>query len=400
MHQPTVLRDLPLQESACVLPGEEHPMMDSLTPPEPIDIHSGVFLIDNFRLESGVVLPRVRIAYETYGTPNSDLTNVVLLTHGYTSSHHMARGSGAGSAEGVWSALIGPGRAIDTDVYFVISSNMLGSCYGSTGPEELNPETGKPYGPDFPDISLVDIVTAQKQLIDSLQVHRLLAIAGPSYGGFQAFQWAVSFPDAVIGIVPVTSDYKAYHLAEEDLSAVTAQLEADPQWNNGHFYDAGGVAGTMEKIRYTTLTRYGMEAVLSGELSDKDSLDRAVRENSRLWAKEFDAHSLLLLGRASARFSVESELDSIRARVLLVLARTDDLFPPSLAANSLHRLSEAGVQADYFEIDTEFGHTASGTDAAKWSKQLADFLKECYETATAGRQTIPSPTSPTQETGS
>jgi homoserine O-acetyltransferase len=361
-------------------------MITSLTPPEPIDIDSGVFLIDDFQLESGPILPRVRIAYETYGTPNSDLTNVVLLTHGYTSSHHMARGSGAGLAEGVWSALIGPGQAIDTDVFFVISSNMLGSCYGSTGPGELNPETGKPYGPDFPDISVVDIVTAQKLLIDSLQIRRLLAIVGPSYGGFQAFQWAVSFPDAVIGIVPVTSDYKAYHLAEEDLSVVTAQLEADPNWNNGHFYDAGGVTGTMENIRYNTLTRYGMDSVLSGELSDKKSRDRAVRENSRLWAKEFDAHSLLVLGRASARFSVESDLESIRARVLLILARTDDLFPPSLAVDSMRLLTNAGVVADYFEIDTEYGHSSSGTDAAKWSKRLESFLDECRSIAMAERQ--------------
>ena len=361
-------------------------MVDDGSPLEPLDIRASEFLVEDFRLESGVVLPRVRIAYETYGKPNSNLTNAVLLTHGYTSSHHMARGSGAGLAEGVWSPLIGPGKAIDTNAFFVISSNMLGSCYGSTGPQDLNPETGKPYGPDFPDISLVDIVSAQKLLIENLQISRLLAIVGPSYGGFLAFQWAVSFPDSVIGIVPVTSDYKAYHSASEDLSLVSAQLEADPNWNNGHYYDSGGVVGTMERIRHDTLTRYGMDAVLRKKLPDPEARNHKIAEDSRLWALEFDANSLLVLGRAMARFSVESELASMHARVLLVLARTDVLFPPSLAAEAISLMTEAGVHADYFEIDTDYGHSSSGTDAAKWSKRLEVFLEECRLIAKVSKQ--------------
>lgn len=358
-------------------------MVNNATSPEPIDIRAGEFLIENFRLESGAVLPRVRIAYETYGKPNSKLTNVVLLTHGYTSSHHMARGSGADLAEGVWSPLIGQGKAIDTDVFFVISSNMLGSCYGSTGPKDHNPETSRPYGPDFPDISVVDIVSAQKLLIEDFQIRRLLAIVGPSYGGFQAFQWAVSFPNSVIGIVPVTSNFKAVHSASEDLALVSAQLEADPNWRDGHYYDTGGVTGTLEKIRYDTLTRYGMGSALSRELSDPVARDYRIQENSRLWAQEFDANSLLVLGRASSAFSVENELDSIRARVLLVLARTDELFPPGLAVASIPLMAEAGVRAEYFQIDTSHGHSSSGTDAAKWSSRLKLFLEECRSVAMA-----------------
>jgi homoserine O-acetyltransferase len=361
-------------------------MVDDDSSLEPIEIRGGEFLVEDFRLESGVVLPRVRIAYETYGKPNSDLTNVVLLTHGYTSSHHMARGSGAGLAEGVWSPLIGPGKAIDTNVFFVISSNMLGSCYGSTGPQDTNPETGKPYGPDFPEISLVDIVSAQKLLIEDFQVRRLLAIVGPSYGGFQAFQWAASFPDSVIGIVPVTSSYKASHTANEDLALVSAQLEADPNWHDGHYYDGGGVTGILEKIRHDTLTRYGMDSVLRKELTDPEARENKIAEDSRLWALEFDANSLLVLGRAMARFSVESELESMHARVLLVLARTDVLFPPSLAAEAISLMTEAGVHADYFEIDTDYGHSSSGTDAAKWSKRLEVFLEECLSIAMASKQ--------------
>ena len=150
-------------------------------------------------------MPEITIAYETYGTLAPDGRNAVLLTHGYTSSQHMAGRYGENGAEGSWDGLVGPGKAIDTNRLFVVSSNMLGSSYGSTNPAFKNPATGKPYGPDFPDITLVDIVTAQKALLDSLGVKHLVAVAGPSFGGYQTYQWGVAYPDFMDGLVPVVS---------------------------------------------------------------------------------------------------------------------------------------------------------------------------------------------------
>ena len=148
------------------------------------------------------------MAYETYGALAPHRGNAVLLTHGYTSSHRMVGGARPTLAEGLWSSLIGPGKAIDTGRLFVVSSNMLGSSYGSTGPTGLDPATGRAYGPDFPDISLVDIVTAQRALLLHLGVAHLVAVIGPSYGGFQAFQWAVTFPGLMDGIIAVSTALK------------------------------------------------------------------------------------------------------------------------------------------------------------------------------------------------
>ena len=148
--------------------------------------------------------PSSQLAYETYGTLAPNGRNAILVTHGYTSSQHAA-GLDANGEAGWWDGLIGPGKAIDTNKYFVVSSNMLGSSYGSTAPASINPKTGKPYGPDFPDYTLVDIVTAQRALLDALGVKHLVAVAGLSFGGYQAFQWGVTFPDAMRGIVPVVT---------------------------------------------------------------------------------------------------------------------------------------------------------------------------------------------------
>ena len=163
------------------------------------------FVTKDFKLQGGGVLPEMTLAYETYGKLAPDGRNAVLLTHGFTSSHHMAGRTTANGAEGSWDGLVGPGKAIDTDRLFVVSSNMLGSSYGSTSPAFNNPATGKPYGPDFPDVTLVDIVNAQKALLDSLGVKHLVAVAGPSFGGYQTFQWGVTHPDFMDGLVVVVS---------------------------------------------------------------------------------------------------------------------------------------------------------------------------------------------------
>ena len=149
------------------------------------------FTAKNFKLESGRTLAEMTLAFETYGRLATDGANAILVTHGYTGGQHAAGAATADSPAGWWDGVIGPGKAIDTDRYFVVSSNMLGSSYGSTGPGSIDPATGKPYGPDFPDITLGDIVDAQKLMLESLGVRHLVAVAGQSFGGFQAFQWAV-----------------------------------------------------------------------------------------------------------------------------------------------------------------------------------------------------------------
>jgi homoserine O-acetyltransferase len=297
----------------------------------------------------------------------------VLLTHGYTSSQHMAGRDGANGAEGSWDGLVGPGKAIDTDRLFVVSSNMLGSSYGSTNPAFTNPATGKPYGPDFPDITLVDIINAQKALLDHLGVKHLVAVAGPSFGGYQTYQWGVTYPDFMDGLVPVVSAPKGSG-GPQSVQALIDTLAKDPHWNNGWYYENGGIIGVMTDMRVATLKRYGIDDQLAAQFPDKDAREAEIRRRAAAWAKGFDGHSLIVLRRAAVRFDAEKDFAKIKAKVLYVLSRTDKVFPVSIAPAVMARLKAAGVTAEYFQIDSELGHSASGLDAAKWAPKLKTFM--------------------------
>ena len=340
---------------------------------ELMNIQQRTFTAKSFKLESGVVMPEVVIAYETYGTLQPDGRNAVLLTHGYTSSQHMAGRYGENGAEGSWSGLVGPGKAIDTDRLFVVSSNMLGSSYGSTSPAHLNPATRKPYGPDFPDITLVDIVNAQKALLESLGIKHLVAVAGPSFGGYQTFQWGVSYPDFMDGLVPVVSAPKGSG-GEASVKALVDQLAKDPNWNGGHYYENGGITAVLVAMRTATLKRYGIDEQLAAQFPDKTAREAEIAKRALKWAKEFDGNSLVTLRKASVRFDAEKDFGKMKAKVLYVLSRTDKLFPPSIAPDTIAKLKAQGIKADYVEIDSELGHSASGLDAAKWAAPLKSFM--------------------------
>jgi homoserine O-acetyltransferase len=332
------------------------------------------FTTTNFKLESGTVLPQMTISYETYGKLAPDGRNAVLLTHGFTSSHHMAGRTTANGAEGSWDGLVGPGKAIDTDRLFVVSSNMLGSSYGSTNPAARNPATGKPYGPDFPDITLVDIVGAQKALLDSLGVKHLVAVAGPSFGGYQVYQWGVTYPDMMDGLVAVVSAPKGSG-GEAAVKSLVDTLAKDPNWNGGWYYDKGGILTALTDMRVATLKRYGIDDQLAAQFPDKDAREAEIRKRAETWSRVFDGNSLVTLRKASVRFDAEKDLAKIKAKVLYVLSRTDKVFPPKpLATEVMAKLKAAGVTADYYEIDSDFGHSASGLDAAKWAPRLRTFM--------------------------
>ena len=282
---------------------------------DPLKAQKATFTVKNFKLASGTVMPEITIAYETYGALGPDGRNAVLLTHGYTSGQHMAGRSGANGAEGSWDGLVGPGKAIDTDRLYVVSSNMLGSSFGSTNPAVANPATGKPYGPDFPDITLVDIVNAQKALLDGLGVKHLVAVAGPSFGGYQTFQWGVTHPDFMDGLVAVVTAPKGSG-GEAAVKSLVDTLAKDPHWNGGHYYDKGGVTGILTEMRVATLKRYGIDEQLAAKFPDKDAREAEIKRRAETWSKVFDANSLVVLRKASVRFDAEKDMAKIKAKVL------------------------------------------------------------------------------------
>jgi len=334
------------------------------------NIESKLFTAREFRLESGQTLPVLELAYETYGTLSPTEDNAVLVVHGYTSSHHAAGRNAKGKqgrgvtegAPGWFDALIGPGKAVDTNRHYVISVNALGSAHGSSGPNTIDPRTNKPYGPTFPAISLRDMVASQKLLVDSLGVKSLVAVIGPSMGGFQSFQWAASYPGFMKGIAAsVTAPRAPSRLG--GLEALQKRLASDPNWNGGWYYENGGVPGILEQIRYETLLNYGQK-------------EAEAKTAARSWAQIYDAHSLVTLRRAIDGFDITHQYDRLKqAKVLYVNSKTDKLFDIALCPAYVSDMRKAGVDVTYVELPSDKGHMASHADAAMWAPILAAFMK-------------------------
>ena len=325
----------------------------------------------DFRLRSGRQLTEATSAYRALGHLNADGSNAVLILHGYTTGPDMLE-PGASVAEGSWSELVGPGKAIDSDRYFVVCPNMLGSSYGSTGPGSINPTTGKPWGIDFPAITVEDIVAAQKALLDALGVTRLAAVAGPSYGGYQALQWAVSYPRMVERVVAAVS--APYNPPSAVQSApLLARLAAEPAWNGGH-PAPGAMLDWLTRLRVDTLTRYGVDAELRPRIADAQARAAEVLRLARQWAEGFDAGSLVTLGHAAEGFDLRPRLAEIRAPLLMVLSRSDAVFSPALAREFAPLIDAARVPWSYVELDSDKGHFASGADAHLWSGVLRNFM--------------------------
>src|ERR1700744_666016 len=333
------------------------------------------FSTKNFRLESGMVMPEVTIVYRTLGTLAAARDNVVLVTHGNTRGQQMIDPDGS-AAEGSWQEIVGPGKAVDTNKYFAICPNMLGSSYGSSNGASIDPATGKPYGSRVPDITVDDIVATQRALLADLGIEKLVAIVGPSYGGFQAFQWAVNYPGMMRGIAAVvTAPAMPRERADGNVERLLSTLSKDPNWNGGDYYDRGGVLESMIQIRIGTLKTYGIETRLGKTMSDPKQIEAAIREEAKRWAEGFDANSLIILAKALRSFDVTQQLGKIKSKVLYVLSRTDKLFPPELEPTVMAAFKQAGLDADYFLLDSEYGHTASGIDAAKWAQRLRQFME-------------------------
>jgi homoserine O-acetyltransferase len=205
-------------------------------------------------------------------------------------------------------------------------------------------------------------------------VKLLVAVAGLSFGGYQAFQWGVTFPDAMRAIVAVVTAPKATD-GDRMVADLRARFAEAPGWNGGHHYGNAEMIGFMTELRVATLKRYGIEAELASRFPDPAKREAAINQLAEPWAKAFDPNSMIALAQARSHYNAEKDFAKIRAKVLYVLSRTDKLFPPSIAPTVMAKLKAAGVDARYFEIDSDKGHLASGADWQKWDRVLRDFLK-------------------------
>lgn len=353
---------------------------------------------DPLLLECGAKLAPVTLCYETFGTLNSERSNAILVCHALTGDSHVAgRYDATDRKPGWWDDAVGPGKALDTNRYFVVCTNVLGGCQGSTGPASPNPATGRPYGTDFPLVTARDMVRAQARLMDQLGVRRLLAAIGGSLGGMQVLEWGVVFPDRVAGLIPIGGAGR-FHPQGIAFNEVQRQaIMADPHFHGGHYYGTPGPAKGLATARMLGMITYrsdesmwqqfGRELKTNSDLSGGFGVAYQVEsylhyQGAALVAR-FDANSYLYLSRAMdlqdlgrGFASYEAAHAAIRARVLSVGIRSDLLFPTYLQKETVTLVQAAGGTAEYLEMDSPWGHDAFLVDFALIAEPIRQFLQK------------------------
>lgn len=354
------------------------------------------------RLEGGSTLGPVTIQYETYGTLNAQRDNAILICHALSGDAHAAgRHAPDDPAVGWWDVAIGPGKAFDTNEYFVICSNFLGGCKGSTGSLSRNPATGRPYGTGFPMITIHDMVTCQKALIDHLGIPRLLAVAGGSMGGMQALEWAVSYPEAVASVLPIATTFRmsAQGIAFNEVGRQA--IFADPHWNGGEYYDGPrpdtGLALARMIGHITYLSEKSMHRKFGRALRSRDhyafdfqtefQVESYLHYQGRKFIERFDANTYLYITKAMDYFDMTAGFPSLRAslrraaacKFLLVAFSSDWLFPPHDMKEIANALRANGTDVTYITIQSDYGHDAFLLETEEMTKIIRPFLRYLRE---------------------
>jgi homoserine O-acetyltransferase len=371
------------------------------------------------RLEGGGELHPIRIAYETYGALSPSRDNVILVCHALSGDAHAAgvaitapeastrdgfaaddRDKTATKGLGWWDGMIGPGKAFDTDRYFVVSTNLLGGCRGTTGPSSLN-ASGREYGSDFPVITVADMVRAQRAFLNEIGIERLAAVAGGSLGGMQAFEWAILYPDQVDAVVAIASTHA---IAPQGLAwnAIARNaIMADPDWQSGHYYgtgrkpDAGmGIARMVGHITYLSAqsvgAKFGRRLQFADEIrytltEPEYEVENYLRHQAETFVKRFDANTYLYTSRALTYFdlarqygngSLKDALRRMNARTLLIAFSSDWLYPPAGSEEIAAALRELGRDVELHVIDAPYGHDCFLLEEARQTPMIQGFLSK------------------------
>jgi homoserine O-acetyltransferase len=355
--------------------------------------------IGNIILESGKQLRDVTIAYETYGTLNEKKNNAVLITHGFSGDAHAAGFHEDEAKPGWWSNMIGHGKAFDTSKYFVICSNVLGGCAGSTGPSSLNPTSNKSYALDFPIITISDMVHCQKKLIDFLEIDKLLAVVGGSMGGMQVLQWAISYPEKICSAIPIATTMK--HSPQQiAFNEVARQaIMADIGWKNGNYYDQSqperGLAIARMIGHITYMSDKFMQEKFSRNLKDKNrtfnftpdfEVEGYLKYRGDTFVKRFDANSYLYITKAMDYFDVSGNNFLPNAKhkdikFLVMSFSSDWLYPSYQSENIVKQLTLRGYNTTYVEIKSTYGHDSFLIEVKDQTKLIIHFLEKVLKEA-------------------
>lgn len=370
------------------------------------------------RLDCGRELHPIRVAYETYGTLSAARDNVVMVCHALSGDAHAAgfaktppaegtrdgfgaadRDGTAGKGLGWWDGMIGPGKAFDTDRYYVVSTNLLGGCRGTTGPSSMNPATGKPYGADFPVITVADMVRTERAFLDELGIERLAAVAGGSLGGMQAFEWAILYPDQVDAIVAIASTHALQPQGVAWNAIARNAITADPAWQGGHYYgtgrkpDAGmSVARMVGHVTYLSAKslgdKFGRRLQFADDirftLTDPEfEVENYLRYQGNAFVRRFDANTYLYTSRALTYFDLARQygngkladaLRNVSARTLLIAFSSDWLYPPLGSEELADALRALGKEVELHVIDAPYGHDCFLLEEARQTPMIRDFL--------------------------
>ncbi|WP_084004856.1 homoserine O-acetyltransferase MetX [Magnetovibrio blakemorei] len=354
------------------------------------------------RLDSGVKLHDVHIAYDTWGTLNADKSNAILVCHALTGDHYVVDPHPITGKPGWWSNVVGPGRVIDTDRYFVICSNILGGCMGTTGPQDINPDTQKPWGLEFPVITIGDMVRAQKLLIEHLGIETLFAVAGGSMGGMQVLEWAYQFPESVFAAIPIATAarHSAQNIAFNEVGRQA--IMSDPDWCEGDYHSQDkhphrGLAVARMAAHITYLSETALTRKFGRSLQDRDAVtygfdadfqvESYLRHQGSTFVDRFDANSYLYITRAMDYFDLGQHHDGQLARAFkdtpvrfLVMSFTSDwLYPTRENREIVHALNAGAANVSFVEIESDKGHDAFLLDEPEFHKVFEGFLEGCAE---------------------
>jgi homoserine O-acetyltransferase len=349
-------------------------------------------------LENGTRFGPITLAYETYGTPAADRRNAILVLHALSGDAHAA---GIHSREdpkpGWWDIMIGPGKGIDTEKYFVVCSNVLGSCMGSTGPRSINPATGKAYGHNFPLVTIGDMVRAQRALMDHLGIEKILAVIGGSIGGMQVLEWCVRYPEMVFSAIPLATTARHSALAIAFNEVARQAIMADPNWNRGDYYEGPrpdtGLAVARMIGHITYLSDEAMRQKFGRRLQDKRDfsfnfdvdfqVESYLRYQGNRFVERFDANSFLYITKAADYFDLERQhgngslvgaFEKSGARFLIISFTSDWLYPTYQSRAIVKALKKSGREVSFCEIQAQWGHDAFLLPNVRLSNLIKGFL--------------------------
>ncbi len=351
-------------------------------------------------LESGLELGPITIAYETLGQLNGAKDNAILICHALTGDSHVAGqycDDPPDTPPGWWNFMVGPGKGIDTDRYFVICCNVLGSCMGSTGPASINPATDKPYGLDFPMVTIGDMVDSQKQLLNHLGIRQLYSVIGGSVGGMQVLEWCVRYPEMVRSAIPIATTMRHSALAIAFNEVARQAIMADPSWNKGSYYEGSGphhglaVARMIGHVTY--LSDEAMRKKFGRQLQNKEDfsfnfggdfqVESYLRYQGSKFVKRFDANSVLYLTKAADYFdlkNVENTVESLndlshkQSKFLVISYTSDWLYPTYQARELVQALKRSRQDVSFCEIEADCGHDAFLIEDSRLTNLIRGFL--------------------------